>query len=140
MVEWTDYIGDVQSNEDGHQLDRICIMEVTRQRWVATDNSLRPTPEQLQALLQAFHKKQYRNINVDQIKLGSGKVRTFHIRENDGTILEGIGGKQGNMNEILCAARTKQFVILVGHSIHGDHGRCKGEVNFLREHLSSVNK
>ncbi len=134
MVEWTDYISDVQANEDGQQLDRICIMEVTRQRWIATDNSLRPTAEQLQELLSVFHKKQSRNICVDQIKLGSGKVRTFHIRENDGTVLEGIGGKLGNMNEILCVARTRQFVILAGHSVQGDNGRCREEVDFLKTH------
>ncbi len=137
MLDWTDYVQDVVANLDGRQLERICIMEVTEKRWIASDNSLRPTPEQLGKLWNAFHRKLQENVNTDQIQLGQGKVRTFHIRENDGRMLEAVGGKKGAMNEILAAGRTRHYVILAGHNVKEDNGRCKYEVKFITDHLSS---
>ncbi len=138
MLEWSDYVTDVVANLDGRQLERICILEVTEKRWIASDNSLRPTQEQLNNLWKAFHDKLQENVNNDQIQLGEGKVRKFHIRENDGTMLEAVGGTKGAMNEILAAGRTRHYVVLAGHNIREDNGRCKYEVKFITDHLSDL--
>ncbi len=135
MHDWTDYITDCITNmDDNYYLERMCIMEVTGKRWITSDHSLRPTSEQLNKLCDAF------NGIIDWIEIGTGTVRTFHVRENDGQMLEAVGGKHGAMNEILAAGMTRHYVILAGQIVKKDNGRCKFEVEFITKHLSSLGK
>ena len=132
MLAWQNYICDLTDSHDGMDLDRVCIIQTDGQRWIASDNSLRPTPEQLNTLWDAFHRKLR---NGTEIKLGSGKERTFGITENDGIILKGVGGKSGKKDEVLCATRTKQYIVLAGLALDRDRGHLEEEVTYIRQHL-----
>ena len=132
MLAWQNYICDLTDSHDGMDLDRVCIMQTDSKRWIASDNSLRPTEEQMRELWHAFHVKLR---NGGQIKLGSGRERTFAVNENDGITLKAIGGKDGKRDEALCASRTKQFVVLAGLVAERDRGQLEREVAYIREHL-----
>ncbi len=131
-VEWQNYVQDATSSTDGRNLARICIIEVNQEKWVASDDSLKPTPDQMMKLWHAFHMKLS---DKKEIQLGAKTVRTFYIEKNDGFIMETVGGKNGNVDEIMCVARTKQYVILCGQSVENDNGKCLAEVKHVREHL-----
>ena len=132
MLDWQNYVCDLTDSHDGMDLDRVCIIQTDSKRWIASDNSLRPTEEQMRTLWNAFHVKLR---NGAKITLGSGKERTFAIMENDGITLKGIGGKDGKRDEALCASRTKQFVVLAGLAAERDRGQLEEEVSYVRQHL-----
>ena len=132
MLAWQNYICDLTDSHDGMDLDRVCIMQTDGQRWIASDNSLRPTSKQLNQLWNAFHTKLR---NGAEIKLGTGKERTFGITENDGIIIKGVGGKAGKKDEVLCATRTKQFIVLAGLALSNEKGKLEEEVTYIKQHL-----
>ncbi len=130
MPMWVDYMTNVI--EDG-ELDRMCIIQITEERWIASDNTIRPTTAQIAELLTNFNW-------LLRGKLQIGDWRTFHTTTNDGEILEAVGGKHEARNEILVVGRTKQYLILAGHNIIDDNDRCKNEVKFVKNHLKSLGK
>ena len=126
-------------------LDRVCIIQTDSNRWIASDNSLRPGPSQLAAIWLAFHTKTTATGSSGTgsagttgsgiLRVGEGKERVFRITENDGTILRAVGGPAGRSDEVLWAARTRQFVILAGLALSRDRGQCREEVEHIKAHL-----
>ncbi len=132
MLAWQNYVCDLTDSGDGRDLDRVCIIQTDSARWISSDNSLRPTADQLAAIWQVFHEQSTKA----EIRLGEVTVRSFNVKTNDGLILTAEGGKGGRTDEALAAARTKQFVVLGGMELSKDHGQCREEVDYIRLHLN----
>ncbi len=139
MHGWSDYVLNLTMSNDGYDLDRVCIMEISGKRWCASDNSLRPSFDQRLKIWQIFHYRLTEHMTTygdSNITLGSGKtMRTFYVHDNDGLILEARGGKGRHRNETLCAGRTKKFLVLGGQASEKVTSNLRDEIQHIRIHL-----
>ena len=132
-VEWKEYIKHAISEEDGPE--RICILHINQESVVTSDLSLKPAPAQMMKLIQSFHMKRSDN---EEIAIGSNPVRTYFIEKNDSLLMQTVGGVDGNVNEAMCAAKTKNYVILCEQPLEKGNGKCLEVIKGIQETLLSL--
>ncbi len=135
MHTWLDYVSDLTS-EDGQDLDRVCIIQIDGKRWVASDNSLRPSDNS--EIGQIFRLLHHKAAPGTEFEVGNKTRRTFHIEKNDGLVLQAVGGKDGRRDEVLCIGRTRKFLVFGGIALAKDRGQCAIEVDYVRAHLKNT--
>ncbi len=134
MPGWLDYVSDLTDIRQGHNLDRVCIIQLDGQRWVASDNSIKPDRDQIGQIYAVLHSRVQNN---ETIVVGDRIKRTFHVNRNNGKFLQARGGKQGMRNEVLCVSLVRNYLVLGGVLASKDSGQCRIELEYISRHLAA---
>lgn len=120
------------TSEEGKDLDRVCIVQNDGKRWVSSDGSLKPSILEIGNIYRLMHTKKGPDT---EFAIGN---RTFYVEKNDGLVLQAMGGKGGQRNEVLCIGRSRKYFVLGGIAASKDFGQCAIEIDFVRSHLKSA--
>ncbi len=125
MEDWYAYVLELVHNNN---LSRVTVVRLDGEKWVLSPGcrlSLTETKTVYNTLTKLIHPKV---LNI--------QGREFGIASNeDFTFIAHSVGKDGYEQEIVCATKTRQFVITGTATFQGDNGQCKREILKLRDHI-----
>ena len=126
MGEWYYYTLDLIHNGI---LNTVAIVRLDGKKWILSPGCYL-YKEEIETIYSALTQK---SINVRL----SYQRREFGVINNDEMLMVAHSTSNNNdaPQEILCAAKTRQFVVICTATFSGDDGKCKIETQRLREHI-----
>ena len=127
MEEWYPYVLELYSS---HKLNRILIIRLDGEKWVLSPGS-KLYMKEIEAIFNLLSKKMIKGtFDVQGREFGI-------VGNNDFVIMAHTFRNSKREQEILCATKTRQFVIIGTANFSTDGGQCREKVLELRDHIKS---